>query len=96
MPHVCRYLYGPWDVKKCKVETISFPKVRHTSKSDIPSALWLHFKFGDFSRIWLFLASFEQCAQGGPCFAVLWPPWAFFGGGTYKCSVQIKIILERL
>ena len=44
VPYVCRYFCDPMLNKNRKVQTISFPTLCRTSKTDIPGALWLDLK----------------------------------------------------
>ena len=93
VPHVCRSSGDVLSIKNQKVQTISFRMPCRTSKSDIPSALWLSYKIGKKSWFWW---EFDVFDRGVEKTLILPPPWTFFWWGTNKCSVYLKIFLREL
>ena len=49
--------------------------------------------FHEFGHFWLVLSNVPR---GGHISLFYGPPWAFFGGSTYKCFARIKSFLGRL
>ena len=79
-------------LEKAKMKPLKIHKWRCWKlhfKSDVPSAHCLHLKFDQYY-------DFKERCPGGNIFRCFMASWAFSGGSTYKCRVQIKKNLRRL